>query len=279
MYYTILTGQPPLRPDKVEQRASLAEMKDMVIEATSGKDARDVQTFFLRFDCMNLVRLLRNGKTEEINPLGLLSREQLDELMLGQEGTGWGLETQPEFLRAFTARYRKKANQIGWFSADDILLQYYDYAISHSDGILSEWYELNLNLQSLMTAFIARKNNWRVADYVKGQGEVCDAIRNSSAADFGLAAQLPYIDEIIKIADEPDPVSKEKQTDAFKWKWLDEHSFMEPFDIVALIFYLARTEMLDRWDLLDVEQGKARFTAIINNLRGEARVPAEFIRK
>ena len=82
----------------------------------------------------------------------------------------------------------------------------------------------------------------------------------------------------MKIADETDPVSKEEMIDSYKWKWLDEFTFREPFDIVALIAYMARTEMLDRWSLLDVEQGKARFTEIINNLRKEAQVPKEFLR-
>lgn len=278
MYYTILTEQPTLKPELGQQRVSLLKLKELVLDATSGSDAHVVETFLLRFDCINLVRLLRNGVSETIDERGLLTREQLLELMQGDEGTGWGIEDVPQFLRAFTARYRKKVNQIGWFADDDLLLQYYDYAISHSKGILAQWYRLNLLLLSLVTAFVARKNGWRIADYVKARGDVYDAIRNSNAPDFGLTAQIPTIGEIMKIADETDPVSKEEMIDSYKWKWLDEFTFREPFDIVALIAYMARTEMLDRWSLLDVEQGKARFTEIINNLRKEAQVPKEFLR-
>ena len=258
MYYTILTEQPTLKPELGQQRVSLLKLKEIVLDATSGSDARVVETFLLRFDCINLVRLLRNGVSEPIDERGLLTREQLLELMQGDEGTGWGIEDVPQFLRAFTARYRKKVNQIGWFADDDLLLQYYDYAISHSEGILAQWYRLNLLL--------------------KARGDVYDAIRNSNAPDFGLTAQIPTIGEIMKTADETDPVSKEEMIDSYKWKWLDEFTFREPFDIVALIAYMARTEMLDRWSLLDVEQGKARFTEIINNLRKEAQVPKEFLR-
>ena len=34
--------------------------------------------------------------------------------------------------------------------------------------------------------------------------------------------------------------------------------------------------MLTRWERLDPVQGKARFEEIVENLRGEAKVPAEF---
>jgi hypothetical protein len=35
--------------------------------------------------------------------------------------------------------------------------------------------------------------------------------------------------------------------------------------------------MQERWAKLDVEQGKETFQRIIDNLRGEARVPDEFL--
>ena len=74
-------------------------------------------------------------------------------------------------------------------------------------------------------------------------------------------------------------IEKEREIDALRWNWLEEQTFLEPFDINALFSYLARTEMLERWSLLDVEQGMNRFTEIIENLRGSAKVPEEFIRK
>jgi len=40
--------------------------------------------------------------------------------------------------------------------------------------------------------------------------------------------------------------------------------------------YLCKLEMLARWDKLDVEKGQETFRQIIENLRGEARVPDEF---
>ena len=278
-YYTILTGQRPLKISDDAPRATLEQLKDVVIEAATGSDAALVRDFFMKFDCLNLVRMLKDPETAELDKRGNLSREQLEELMQGERGTGWDVEQVPDFLKAFAEGYSQKAGTPGYFAEDDVLLQYYDYTMQSNNPDVAEWYRLNFNLQSLMTALVARRNNWKVSDYVHGKGELCDALRTSTAPDFGLGAALPAVADIVKIADETDPVEKERRMDAFKWTWLDEHTFFEPFDITALIAHLARTELLDRWSLLDAEQGRQRFTEIIENLRGEAKVPEEFIRK
>jgi len=278
-YYTILTGQTPLKMSDSAPRATLEELKAIALEAATGDDVTLVRDFFLKFDCLNLVRLLKNPEAEDLDARGTLSREQLVELMQGERGTGWDVEQVPAFLREFAERYAAQAGQKGYYPEDDVLVQYYTYAMSSKNAAVAEWYCLNFNLQSLMTALVARKNGWTVSDYVRGEGDLCDALRTSTATDFGLSAQLPYVADIIKIADESDPVEKEKKMDAFKWAWLDEQTFFEPFDITALIAYMARTELLERWALLDVEQGRERFTQIIEDLRGNAKVPEEFIRK
>lgn len=278
-YYTILTGQMPLKMSDSATRATLQDLKAVALEAATGGDATLVRDFFLKFDCLNLVRLLKNPEADDLDLRGTLSREQLQELLQGERGTGWDVEQVPAFLHDFAEGYAAKAGQQGYYAEDDVLVQYYTYAMNGKNAEVAEWYRLNFNLQSLMTALVARKNGWTVSDYVKGEGDVCDALRTSTAADFGLGALLPYVADIVKIADESDPVEKEKKMDAFKWAWLDEHTFFEPFDITALIAYMARTELLERWALLDVEQGRERFTQIIEDLRSNAQVPEEFIRK
>ena len=91
--------------------------------------------------------------------------------------------------------------------------------------------------------------------------------------------EFDYVAELMKIVDCEDPVEKEKKIDAFKWLWLDECTFFEPFSIDAVFAYLCKLDMLARWECLDVEQGQKAFRQIIENLRGAAKVPDEFVRK
>jgi hypothetical protein len=73
-------------------------------------------------------------------------------------------------------------------------------------------------------------------------------------------------------------VDKERRIDAFKWRWLDDMTFFDVFSIDAVFAYMCKLEMLQRWDKLDVETGRETFRQIIENLRGEARVPDEYKR-
>lgn len=275
-YYTILTGQPPLTLSDTPTRTPLAQLKELFTEAASGNDAQAVADFFLKFDCLNLVRLLKDPENQDIDMRGTLSHEQLDELIQSEQGLGQNLEQVPEFMKKFPEDYHAKVGDPTYFPEDEILFRYYKYAIGSKDPEVGAWYQFNFDLQNVMTALVARKNGWKISDFVKGKSELCDALCTSTAADFGLGGVMPFVTDVISIAEETDPVKKEKKLDALKWEWLDEHTFFEPFGLTALIAYLARTEILERWALLDPEQGRERFTQIIDDLRGEAQIPDEF---
>lgn len=125
---------------------------------------------------------------------------------------------------------------------------------------------------------LARKNGWNVADFIQGENEVTEMILTHTSKDFDLMHEFDYVADLMKIVDCEDPVEKEKKIDAFKWLWLDEHTFFEPFSIDAVFAYLCRLDMLARWERLDVEKGQKAFRQIIENLRGAAKVPEEFVR-
>jgi hypothetical protein len=103
-------------------------------------------------------------------------------------------------------------------------------------------------------------------------------IRENKTKDFDLTHEFDYVKSLVKIVDEEDPVKKEKMIDAFKWLWLDEKTFFNPFSLEAVYAYLCKLEMQYRWAKLDPETGKETFKQIIDNLRGEARVPEEFLK-
>ena len=128
----------------------------------------------------------------------------------------------------------------------------------------------------MLTALLARKYGWKVDEFVLGNDEIAEMLRISKAKDFDLGKEYAFIDDLMKIVDEQDPVQKEKKIDAFKWQWLDDKTFDDFFSLNALFAYVCKTDMLERWELLDVEQGKATFTQIIEELRGSAKVPEEF---
>jgi len=197
-------------------------------------------------------------------------------MMTSAREMNFNVHRYPSFLSVFAREYPYNKDKDGYFPEDAILLEYYQYALKCSNRMLREWFEMNLNVTNILTALIAKKYGWNVADYIQGDNEVCEMIRNSNARDFGLGLELDYMTDLMKIVECEDPVEKEKRIDAFKWLWLEEKTFMDVFAIEAVFAYMCKLEMLERWEKLDIETGRETFRQIIENLRGEARVPEEF---
>lgn len=278
-YYCLMAGLPDIQLSDAKPQLNLLQLKEELAPVIDPKDEQLLYYYFLRFDCENLVRLLANPEAD-IDERGNLSREQYEDLMRSAREINFNVHRYPAFMSVFAREYAYNSGKADWFARDAMMLAYYEYARQVPNTMMAKWYQLNLDIQNILTALIARKQGWQISNYVQGGGPVVEAIlEHANQHDFDLSGDFEYVKELMHCADTEDPVEKERQIDALRWNWLEEQTFLEPFDINALFSYLARTEMLERWSLLDVEQGKARFTEIIENLRGEAKVPEEFIRK
>lgn len=278
-YYCIISGLPDMQLQDSSPARTMLQLKEEMEGQLTRKDQSLMSRYFMRFDCDNLVSLL-GGAAGQWDERGNFSREEMEELVAGAAEMDSDQTAFPAFMVDFVCNYEANSSKQGWFARDAIMLAYFNWAAKCQNAFMREWYKLNFNIMNVLTALIARRQGWNLRDYVQGDGEVVEALINqSSQTDFGLTPQLDYMQELMHCASTDDPVEKERQIDALKWVWLEERTFMEPFDINALFSYVVRTEMLERWSLLDAEQGRERFTAIIENLRRGAKVPEEFVRK
>ncbi|NLV52008.1 MAG: DUF2764 family protein [Bacteroidales bacterium] len=284
-YYCLMAGLPDLSLEDSKCKVNMADMREQMEEVLSDKDKKIISYFFLKHDCTNLVKLLKNpslwqGKQDFASVLddeGNLTAEQYVDLMTSAKEMNFNVHRFPTFMSEFARNYPYNKDKEGYFPEDDILYQYYMYAIETCPNkMIRQWYKLNLDITNILTAFLARKNGWSVADYIQGDNEVNEIILTNNTKDFSLTNEYDYMTALMKIVDCEDPVEKEKRIDAFKWLWLDEQTFFDIFSVEAVFAYICKIDMLSRWEKLDVEKGKETFQQIIENLRGEARVPAEF---
>ena len=278
-YYCLMAGVPDISLQDVnDNKITLEEFRQQVEEVITEQDRKLIFYFFLKQDCLNLVALLKNPECE-IKRLGNLSIEQLQDLITSARTMNFNVHRYPSFMSVFAREFDYNKDKANFFPEDILLFEFYQYAINCSDKFISEWYRLNLNLTNMLTAFIARKQGWNVADFIYGDNEVNEMIRNNNTKDFDLKNEYDYVGEIIKIVDCQDPVKKEKLIDLFKWNWLDDATFFDVFSIDAVFAYLCKLDIIDRWEKLEPDKGKEEFRNIIETRRGEAKVPEEFIRK
>ena len=273
-YYCLMAGLPDITLDS-PMSVSFPDIREEMEMALSDKDQELIFYFFLENDCKNLVRLLKIPEAE-INPNCNYSMEQYRDMITSAREMNFNVHRYPSFMSEIARNYNYNKDVKGRYAEDAIQLAFYEYAMQCPNEMISQWYELCLNINNVLTAMIARKEVWNVADYIQGENDVTDMILNNNTKDFDLSLQYDYVKELMQIVDCDDPVLKEKKIDAFKWTWLDDQTFFDVFSIEAVFAYLCKMEMLDRWERLDPEKGRETFQQIIENLRSEARVPEEF---
>lgn len=278
-YYCLMAGLPDIALEDTAGSVSMEEMREALDEVLSDKDKKIISYFFLQKDCLNIVELLKNPQAE-LTEMGNMTAEQYADLYTSATEMNFNVHRYPAFLSEYVRAYAYNKDKAGYFPKDDMLYQFYDYAIKTCPSeMVRQWYQLNLDITNILTAMLARKNGWSVADYIHGDNEVTEMILTNNTRDFNLMLEYDYVADLMKIVDCQDPVEKEKKIDAFKWLWLDEQTFFESFSVDAVFAYLCKLDMLARWERLDVEKGQQAFRQIIDDLRSVAKVPEEFTRK
>ena len=274
-----MAGLPDIDLSDPKPGCDMQEFMEQLQESLTVWDARLMANYyFLQKDCLNLVDYLANPNAE-LKYKGAFTKEQYADLVKSATEMNFNVHRFPAFMSIFAREWAFNKDKKGYFPEDEILYLFYNHAITTCDNkFVREWYEMNLNINNILTALLCRKYGWKIADYVKGEGELQERLREENAPDFDLSRDIDYVKDLIKIAEQDDPVKKEKMIDALKWIWLDDNTFFEPFGIEAVFAYICKLEIQYRWANLDVEKGKESFEQIIENLRGEAKVPAEFQR-
>jgi hypothetical protein len=118
-----------------------------------------------------------------------------------------------------------------------------------------------------VAATLARRNGVAVESVVVGENSVTEALSRSSAADFGLRAELPFVEQLVAaVADEKNMVEKERKIDNIRWSELSELSTFDYFDLNAVIAYLVKVNMVARWVALDKKVGREMFERLVSEL-------------
>lgn len=275
-YYCLMSGLPDINLEDTKMEVGIPELREELELSLSDKDKSIVFYFFLQNDCANVVKLLKNPNAE-ISYDGNFTMEQYVDLITSAKEMNFNVHRYPAFMSEFVRSYTYNNGKEGFFPEDEILYQFYQYAIKNCPSkMVRQWYKLNLDITNILTAFLARKNGWNVSNHIQGSNEVTEMILTNNTKDFNLTAEYDYVQDLMRIVECEDPVEKEKRIDVLKWQWLEENTFFNIFSIDAVFAYLCKLNMLERWDKLDVETGQETFRQIIENLRGEARVPQEF---
>ncbi len=280
-YYYLVTGLPELTLEDNKLNHTVADFKTEFYPLLSGSDKRLVDLFYLQYDNRNLLRLLKDNAAAT-DPRGMFKSECfLDVIRQYKEDDGVISATHglPKYMVAFIVDYFKQKESDA--TVDEVALEdklsalYYSHAMKCGNGFVSSWFEFNLNVKNILSAINARKFKIEVPPVIVGDTPVCEALRMSNARDFGLAGELDYLDDVLKIGETHNLIEREKKVDQLKWKWMEDKTFFEYFSIERLYVFLLQVELVERWLSLDKDKGNRMFRDIIASFKNDVKVPDE----
>ena len=276
-YYCLVTGLPELSLEDGKLSYTVANFKTEIYPLLSKTDKKLVDLYYLKFDNHNLLSLLKDREPVVDASLGNYSADEL----LGVIASFFKEKKVsdkkfPTYFYEFTELYLNTPDEERVGFEDKLYGFYYDYAIKCGNKFVSTWFELNLNVNNILAALTARKYKMEISKVPVGNNLIADALRTSNARDFGLADELEYFDQLVRINDTVDLVEREKKIDMLKWFWLEENTFFNYFSIEKIFVFLMKLEMIERWVSLDKEKGNELFRKLIDQLKNEVQIPQEF---
>jgi hypothetical protein len=272
-YYYLIAGLPDIALDDAKPAYSVATFKTEIAPVLSEDDRNLLSLFYQAYDNRNLLRYLQ--KKQSFDDSGNLSFEDMDHLFTAiKNGEPVPANKRiPPYFASFIEDFLQYAEKgemplISW--EDQLSGLYYDQALKCPNSLMASWFELNLNTGNILTAVNCRKYGLDKAGYIVGHNDVAELIRTSGARDFGLGDTVDYLSELLRIAEEPDLMMRERKTDLLKWNWLDGQTFFRPFDFEHLFAYLLRIEMIERWAALDKATGERTFREMLGAIKRES---------
>lgn len=240
-YYFLASYLPEIQKDDLKIRFSLRELLEERFHIPE-PDWKEIELVLLGRDLVILERLL-SGKTVSIEH-SLFSLEfWQDQIKSPKEGPEFVLD----FLRSTDLR------SVGFKEIDRLYASYYEHVLAATTNeFVRDYFTFQQNLRNLMAALRARSRGLDPSEYLIGEGEVVNILSSSTAEDFGLSLEFPWIESLIKAET---PHERQAIVEQIQWDYLDEHAGSDPFDFRVILAYLLKLEILERKLALSEDQG------------------------
>ncbi|MBQ2373501.1 MAG: DUF2764 family protein [Alistipes sp.] len=272
-YYCLVAGLKEYTLDADTKGFNATEIVAEIMEELSSDDQKLVRLFYSYYDCENIIAL-RSGRNS-FNELGNIAQNELEAELSNPKLLPVGMA---RVIKAFAVAADEQAEENEYAVGlnlergfERLLLEaYYEECAHSSSNFLKAWAAFDRTLRNISAAVVARALDRTVDSATVGKGDVVEQLERSSAADFGLRGELPYIDAVIAaVNDESNMVEKEHKIDLIRWEQAVNLAAQSYFDINAILSYLVRVNIVARWAKLDATRGREMFKRILSELDGK----------
>ena len=146
------------------------------------------------------------------------------------------------------------------FEANNLNADFYADVLSNSSKFIREYFRFDLNLRNAKVRYLNQALGRDQEEDVltdRGQDE-----ERFNGGEFDQAAKVEAALALTSLLD------REKALDDVTWEVVDSLSTFHYFDITAVMAYVAKLHIVDRWLALDKEKGQELFRQLVKEIRG-----------
>ena len=141
---------------------------------------------------------------------------------------------------------------LGGYEEANLNREYYEGSLGHGNRFIREFAAFDLNLRNAKARFLNK---------AFGLPEKNDTID----IDTGEFKEKAKAEEVLA---RQDLLSREHGLDSLTWDKINELTLFDYFDLDAVLGYIAKLKIIDRWASLDPETGRDMFHNLVEEVRG-----------
>lgn len=263
-YYYLISSIPEAVFDVESNALPFMKYKEYVMEYIHPQDYKWVDMLFYPIDNRNLLNLLYPPDNLKWEEGGKFSLQEMEEALAEKK--------LPRYILSFLQAKEDAETRNEPFdrlTAERQLFNYF-YSDIHNckNKFISEWFNFDREVRNIQAAFAARKLNVPIEeDIFTNNDDLTEQILRSKATEFGLSKERDYIPELFHILETKNILERESKLDVFRWKQIENLTIFDYFTIDAVLAFLQRCYILNRWSIIDNIKGEEIFRNLVNELK------------
>lgn len=265
-YFYVIAGLPGLALTDTYLPFTAKSFLDDIKNKTNIKDFELLRWLYYARDNRNLLSILFNK-----NSLLLYEgRYSLQELEKGIDGN----ILLPDYMHDFISSFRENRNRFTESEWETKLtIAYFREAMKAGNEFLNQWMEFELYLKNILLIMSNRKQSLPFSEIVIEANEIAEIMKDNPAADFSTQPSIDFMSHVGKIIEIENIIDREKKIDALRWKKLEEMTFFNYFTIEAILSFIIKLMIIERWTMLKQEAGKDFLSSRLHSFTKKIKIP------
>ena len=272
-YYYLISGLPEVKLSDSKAKYDINEITQSILSGLSSKDAKLFNYFIYQNDNKNLANSIALSKglfspyNIHLEP-SIFSKEEIQKYS--------NLSNLPNYMAKFLEDNKNTEWENIRHIENSLLSLYYDEMINTGNGFIREYALFMRNLKNILAALNGRALGFSadaIAKELIGDYPLINVLTKSTAADFGLGKEIPYINNIIETfnsSDKADPYNMENIECSLVNEFLERATSIKSFTTENLFAYYINLTYAVSINGRNEEEGKKHLETLVSSLKSEA---------